>query len=121
MQATIPSNMDTKLIHFLDNTNASREIRKKWVNVARQHDAPIRCVYFTAPPIICQHNDTVRALNGPLMNPEKRTMLPAVAFRGYASRFEEPKLSEGFEDIITVAFQFEGDEAQRAVWSRYWL
>jgi bifunctional polynucleotide phosphatase/kinase len=55
------------------------------------------------------------------MNPEQRTILPAVAFRGYTSRFEEPQLTEGFKDIVTVPFQFEGDEAQREIWSKYWL
>ncbi len=39
------------------------------------------------------------------MNPEKRTMLPDAAFRGFLSRFQAPQLQEGFEEIVTVDFQ----------------
>lgn len=38
------------------------------------------------------------------MNPEKREMLPNVAFAGYTSRFRPPRLDEGFQDIINVDF-----------------
>ena len=39
------------------------------------------------------------------MNPEKRMMLPRVAFAGFASRFREPMLEEGFQDLIQVDFK----------------
>ncbi|KAL9621061.1 MAG: hypothetical protein Q9160_004446 [Pyrenula sp. 1 TL-2023] len=39
------------------------------------------------------------------MNPEKRAALPAAAFKGYASRYQEPTLKEGYQDIIQVDFQ----------------
>lgn len=32
-------------------------------------------------------------------------MLPHVAFSGFASRYREPKVSEGFADIVKVDFQ----------------
>jgi bifunctional polynucleotide phosphatase/kinase len=38
------------------------------------------------------------------MNPEKRTILPSVAFSGFKGRFEEPKVEEGFEDIVKIDF-----------------
>lgn len=38
-------------------------------------------------------------------NRESRTILPHVAFSGFASRYREPKLSEGFADIIKTDFQ----------------
>jgi hypothetical protein len=38
------------------------------------------------------------------MNPEKRSILPILAFRGFASRFQRPVASEGFQDITEVAF-----------------
>lgn len=133
---------------LLDNTNADSDIRAKWIALATKHDVSIRCVYFTASTVLCQHNDAVRALNGDLvssnpfpfstrleirtrlrsmhtkrshvghdrdiilmhsskiqMNPEKRVMLPVTAFRGFASRFQEPKLEEGFVEIIRIDFQ----------------
>ena len=46
-----------------DNTNADTEVRSKWVELAKKHSVPIRCVLFTASAEICEHNDVVRALN----------------------------------------------------------
>ncbi|KZF25768.1 putative DNA 3'-phosphatase Tpp1 [Xylona heveae TC161] len=105
----------------IDNTNADVETRAHWIKLAKAKNVPIRCVYFTASARLCEHNDIVRSLNGELMNPEKRTLLPKVAFTGFTSRFREPTLEEGFEDIIKVDFQFEGNEQQRAIWARYWV
>ncbi len=39
------------------------------------------------------------------MNPEKRTLLPSLAFRSFTSRYKRPQLSEGFQDITEVAFK----------------
>ena len=39
------------------------------------------------------------------MNPELRTMLPKMAFGGFAARYREPNIEEGFEDITRVDFK----------------
>ena len=39
------------------------------------------------------------------MNPEKRMILPSMAFRGFISRYKKPELNEGFQDITEVAFR----------------
>ncbi|CAN9316142.1 unnamed protein product [Alternaria alternata] len=106
----------------IDNTNADPETRAVWITLAQKLKVPIRCVLFTATPKLCEHNDTFRALNiGPETNRESRTILPPAAFSGFASRYREPKLSEGFVDIIKTNFQFEGSEEQRLLWSKYWI
>lgn len=38
------------------------------------------------------------------MNPENRVILPGMAFRGFASRYQRPATSEGFQDITEVEF-----------------
>jgi bifunctional polynucleotide phosphatase/kinase len=38
------------------------------------------------------------------MNPEKRAILPGIAFKSFVQRFQEPTLKEGFEDIYKVDF-----------------
>lgn len=48
---------------LVDNTNADKEVRSKWIELAAQHKIPIRCVLFLADPALCQHNNAVRALN----------------------------------------------------------
>ncbi|KAK4551977.1 DNA kinase/phosphatase Pnk1 [Recurvomyces mirabilis] len=105
----------------VDNTNADIETRAAWIGVARKLKVPIRLVYFTASQKLCEHNDTVRALTGDLMNPEKRTMLPKMAFTGFTARHREPRVEEGFEDITRVDFTFGGSDEQKAQWMRYWI
>jgi hypothetical protein len=39
------------------------------------------------------------------MNPETRSALPKMAFVGFAARYREPALTEGFQDITQVDFQ----------------
>ncbi|KUJ12099.1 PNK3P-domain-containing protein [Mollisia scopiformis] len=103
----------------IDNTNADPDVRSRWVQLAVKHNVPIRCVVFTTASEICEHNDAVRALNN-IMNPEKRTILPSIAFRGFHSRYRRPQLSEGFQDITEWAFQFVGSEVEREIWTRHW-
>ncbi|KAF2142341.1 uncharacterized protein K452DRAFT_227012 [Aplosporella prunicola CBS 121167] len=104
----------------VDNTNADPETRAHWIKLAKKHDVPIRCVLFTASPKVCEHNDAVRALSGE-MNPESRIMLPKIAFTSFTSRFREPSLKEGFQDITKVDFTFEGSEQERAIWTKFWV
>ena len=88
-----------------DNTNADPDTRAVWIELARKHNVPIRCVHFTAPTKLCEHNDTVRALSDSIFNPEKRSILPRAAFAGFGSRFKEPRMKEGFQDITRIEFQ----------------
>ncbi|KAI2465793.1 PNK3P-domain-containing protein [Annulohypoxylon bovei var. microspora] len=103
----------------IDNTNPDVDGRKEWIEFARKHDVPIRCVWFKVPKALCEHNDVVRALNKS-MNPETRTALPTLAFNGYFSRFKEPKVREGFQDVIEMEFKFDGTKEEYAIWGRYW-
>lgn len=81
---------------------------------------PIRCVWFKTPLQVCEHNDAVRSLNTSL-NPESREGLPAQAFRGFASRYAEPHMDEGFQDVKEIPFHFRGSKEEYAVWGRYWI
>ncbi|KAF1358366.1 PNK3P-domain-containing protein [Lizonia empirigonia] len=111
-----------KSVVLLDNTNADQDVRAVWVNLAKKHSIPIRCILFTASAKLCEHNDTVRALNlGHETNPENRTMLPKLAFTSFATRYRAPKLEEGFKEIIKVDFVFTGSDAQKELWSKYWI
>ena len=92
-------------MEHLDNTNADHETRAVWVRLAHKFAVPVRCFYFPAPAKLCQHNDTIRALSTSKFNPEKRSILPHSAFVGFTSRFQEPKATEGFQDVVIVEFQ----------------
>ncbi|KAK8039002.1 polynucleotide kinase 3 phosphatase [Apiospora rasikravindrae] len=105
----------------IDNTNPDASGRAEWIEFTKKHKIPIRCVWFKTPLELCQHNDIVRALNKPIMNPEAREALPKLAFNGFASRFKEPnKTKEGFQDVLEVEFKFRGTREEYAIWGRYW-
>ncbi|OBT51128.1 hypothetical protein VE04_07182, partial [Pseudogymnoascus sp. 24MN13] len=88
----------------IDNTNADEATRKHWVELAREKGVGIRCVVFETGGGVCRHNDVVRALNLE-MNPEKRTILPNIAFTSFNSRYSPPTLKEGFKEITEVKFK----------------
>lgn len=88
-----------------DNTNSDLDTRASWIRLSQKFGLPIRCVFFSAPPKLCEHNNTVRALAGDAFNPENRPILPHLAFSSFASRFTKPSTTEGFDDIITLEFQ----------------
>lgn len=46
-------------------------------------------------------------------------MLPTGAFGSYKAEFDAPKRGEGYEEIRTVNFVWEGTDEQRALWDRY--
>ena len=91
--------------YLADNTNADVETRAVWNRLAAKFGIPIRCVYFATPAKVCEHNDTVRALAKGPFNPEKRSILPHSAFSSFVSRFKEPAIEEGFQDITRIDFQ----------------
>jgi bifunctional polynucleotide phosphatase/kinase len=104
----------------IDNTNPDPDVRSQWVEMAKKHKVPIRCVWFKTPLYLCEHNDAVRSLNKTL-NPEDRQSLPKLAFNGFASRFKEPKDKEGFQDVVEVEFKFKGSKEEYEIWGKYWV
>jgi len=52
----------------VDNTNADVETRAHWIKLASKFGIPIRCILFTAPAKLCEHNDTVRAIGGSIVS-----------------------------------------------------
>ncbi|RDW60330.1 putative DNA 3'-phosphatase Tpp1 [Aspergillus mulundensis] len=113
-------NADSLLVSPADNTNADQVTRAHWIEVAKEFNVPIRCVYFSASPALCKHNNAVRAANTSL-NPESRILVPGIAFGDFLKRFQEPTLTEGFQDIIRVDFRFRGDDEAKNLWKQYWI
>jgi bifunctional polynucleotide phosphatase/kinase len=44
-----------------------------------------------------------------------------MAFASFAADFEQPTLDEGFDELRSVNFRWEGDEQQRKKWDMYML
>ncbi|KAF1960144.1 PNK3P-domain-containing protein [Byssothecium circinans] len=114
--------LEEKTSVVVDNTNADEATRADWTALAKKMNVPVRCILFTAPAKLCEHNDIVRALNiGEDTNPEHRLLLPKTAFLGFAKRYSEPDVSEGFQDVVKVNFEFDGTEATKKLWTQFWL
>jgi hypothetical protein len=87
---------------------ASCSVATPCIHASFRNTVPTRLMFFALLPG-CQKfpigsaDETIRSLQ---VNPEKRTVLPKVAFSGYSSRFKAPEMSEGFdEEVIRIDFQ----------------
>lgn len=154
---------DDKKSVVVDNTNADIETRAAWMHLASKLGVPVRVVHFTAPAKLCEHNDTVRALNGDLVSlaqalpsadvdalmqtrtDESRVAHHAAkdgvhglcltvprAYRGrripghhqsglQGMRQAAPEALKSGKHLLTCISQFEGTEAQKAQWRKYWV
>ncbi|GFZ48059.1 hypothetical protein JCM24511_05807 [Saitozyma sp. JCM 24511] len=104
----------------VDNTNRNRSTRSYWINLAHKLDIPIRVFHFLCPIELAKHNNMYRACYAPTHEP-RRTLLPMMAFASFAADFEQPTLDEGFDELRSVNFHWEGDEQQRKKWDMYML
>ncbi|OCK74810.1 putative DNA 3'-phosphatase Tpp1 [Lepidopterella palustris CBS 459.81] len=105
----------------IDNSNTKIADRRIWISLASKHNIRVRALHFTTPVDLCLHNDTVRALGGDQMNPERRIIFPRIPFRKLISQFEEPKKSEGFEEVIKVDFEWIGNAEELQIWNKHWI
>jgi len=102
----------------IDNTNRNRATRALYVALANQLNVPIRVFWFNTPIELARHNNVYRAFYKPN---EERTLLPGMAFSGFASAFERPEAVEGFDELRIVNFVWEGTEEDKRLWNRYML
>ncbi|RIA97801.1 polynucleotide kinase 3 phosphatase-domain-containing protein [Glomus cerebriforme] len=100
----------------IDNTNPDIESRKAYIDLAKQYKVPVRCFWFQASEALSKHNNIYRAY-GTIDGPRP---LPEVAYSGFKSRFIEPKLEEGFDEIKKINFNFEGNEDKRIKWEMWY-
>jgi bifunctional polynucleotide phosphatase/kinase len=102
----------------VDNTNRNVETRRYWVDLAEQLGVPIRLFHFLCPIELARHNNAYRVMYGPKDEPE-RELLPGTAFDGYKGQYEAPSVNEGFDEIRSVNFRWEGTDEQRRLWDMY--
>ncbi|KAJ3742004.1 polynucleotide kinase 3 phosphatase-domain-containing protein [Lentinula detonsa] len=121
--AAVEKALQKDLSCVVDNTNRDVQTRKFYVDVARKFKVPIRCFVFSGSIELAWHNNLYRAFNQPpstASQEEKRALVPYLAFTSFRNGYEEPTLSEGFSEIQTVNWVFEGTEEERKYWSM-WL
>lgn len=72
---------------------------------------------------IIWHNNLYRAFSLPPTVATKETaraLVPYTAFSSFRNDYEEPRLEEGFTEIQTVNWVFQGSEEEKRYWSM-WL
>jgi len=106
------SNRDSVII---DNTNVSRIKRKLFIDIANKYNIQVRCVYMNIGFELAIHLNNYRMLT---QNAKKIDKIVFLSFRKY---FQEPKLEEGFNEIINVNFvpEFKNIEAENIFYKNY--
>ncbi|KAH8116055.1 PNK3P-domain-containing protein [Phellopilus nigrolimitatus] len=111
----------------IDNTNRDKKTRQHYLDLAKTLDVPIRCFWFKSSPELAWHNNLYRAFCLPLLAEtttavakSDRKLIPYTAFLSFAQGFEEPSVHEGFHDVKTVNWIFEGDSSKERFW-KMWL
>ncbi|KAF9516397.1 hypothetical protein BS47DRAFT_1315489 [Hydnum rufescens UP504] len=122
----------------VDNTNRDQNTRKEYISLARRLKVPIRCIYFSISNELAMHNNIYRAYLAPPSSPgevrflfehslrvthinfglqKRRSYLPSGAFFSFQKSFEAPDTNEGFAEVKTVQWVFQGTEEEKALWT----
>ena len=84
----------------VDNTNPTKADRKAYIDLAKKHGVPIRCIYMNVSPDLSYHLNMYRQT---LTNGKVRR-IPEVAYRTYEKYFEKPEVSEGLSQVESLDF-----------------
>lgn len=86
----------------IDNTNPDQESRKRYTEVAKKFDIPVRCFQFMTSLEHAKHNNRFRELTS--KGKQNFVRINDMVFNTYKSKFSEPLMSEGFSAIVKVEF-----------------
>lgn len=84
----------------IDNTNPTPDVRARYLDIAKKLKVPARCVYFDIDKPTCFHNNFMRKANSHRKHLSKA--VPGIPIHSFFKNHIEPKLSEGFEDIVKI-------------------
>lgn len=88
---------------IIDNTNRNAKIRAVWIEIARNHNIPVKCIVMQIDKPLCMHINKYRSIYG-----DKK--IPAVAIHCYYKAFEPPTMDEGFSEISYRPFEINRDQ-----------
>nr|XP_045608307.1 uncharacterized protein F21D5.5-like [Procambarus clarkii] len=83
----------------IDNTNPDAESRKRYIDSAKKMNIPVRCFVFNTSKDHSRHNNKFREFLG-----ADHSKVNDMIYNMYKSKFQEPTLKEGFDDIVRVNF-----------------
>ena len=98
----------------VDNTNRNRNIREKWINLAKDYQIPIDCIYVDIIKNMALHFNSFRNLS------IVKGKVPDIAIYSYFSKLEPPSQDEGFRYFIRLNVDSDFDDKYtQAILSNY--
>lgn len=96
---------------IVDNTNPSKAVRQLYIEVARKHKVPCRCLYLAVSPELSAHLNMYRQTQS--LGQQRR--VPEVGYRVFEKRFEQPSADEGFDEVRNLDFipVFDSDDDKK--------
>lgn len=82
----------------IDNTNRDKKIRQKWIELAKEYNIPIDCIYMKNNRNMTLHFNSFRNLK------KLKNRVPDIAIYSYFSKLEIPTIEEGFRRFIKLHF-----------------
>lgn len=94
----------------VDNTNPTKESRKRYIEVAKRLNIPCRCFLMKVDSSHAKHNNKFRELTD-----KSHIKISDIVINSYYKSLEEPTLEEGFEEIVKVPFipSFASEEQEK--------
>lgn len=90
--------LDNKMSVIIDATNPSKKTRKEYIDIAKKYNAVIKCFHFDTPIDLAHHCNNYRAIT------DEKEKISKMVYRIYSSKYEEPSLKEGFDQILNIPF-----------------
>jgi len=101
----------------VDNTNGSSSTRAEYVAIAQEQGVPVRCFLMSTSQEVADHLNYVRVRE--TKGDVRR--IPDVAYRTYDKYYEEPEMSEGFNEVRKIEFipDFRADPEFEKMWKQW--
>lgn len=84
---------------IIDNTNPDPVSRGRYLEIARDLGIPSRCFVMMTSMAQAFHNEQFRGLTVSTHKP-----IGKIVYNTYAAKYQEPKLDEGFKEIVKARF-----------------
>lgn len=83
----------------IDNTNATKESRKRYIDVVKKHNILCKCFWMSTNVHHAKHNNKFRELTD-----QSHMKVSEIIINSYYKQFETPTVEEGFDKIVEVPF-----------------
>lgn len=80
---------------IIDNTNPTKDVRKIYIDIAKQNNYKIRAINMLSSYDLSMHRNYYRLLL-------QDYLIPELVYRIYKKKFQQPELIDGFDECINV-------------------